>query len=290
MADINSKLEIGVTTGPIRGSRKVHVGALQVAMREIDLEPSSGEPPLRVYDTSGPYTDLEATIDIRACLQPCAANGISRAATSRNTPRARFGPRTNGHPGGPDPLGECRRSRPRCAVRCAPRPLATSPRCTTRAPADHHAGDGIRSRHRENLAWAADRASSRRPGLGLQYPRLRHSRFRPRRVARVPRQSFLQRHPPNRADGRSPPLPSSRSTPYRTPRSPAMSRRSRQDGLVDPLGADTVHDLSTGRTSTPPANGSSPLAGSHRTVPILPGARKVGGVAETSPGRSSATL
>ncbi|MCX7864675.1 MAG: phosphomethylpyrimidine synthase ThiC, partial [Novosphingobium sp.] len=68
MADINSRLEIGVTTGPIRGSRKVHVGPLRVAMREIDLEPSSGEPPLRVYDTSGPYTDPDALIDIRAGL------------------------------------------------------------------------------------------------------------------------------------------------------------------------------------------------------------------------------
>ncbi len=68
MADINSPIEIGVTTGPIRGSRKVHVGKLNVAMREIDLEPSSGEPPLRVYDTSGPYTDPAATIDISAGL------------------------------------------------------------------------------------------------------------------------------------------------------------------------------------------------------------------------------
>ncbi len=68
MADINSPLEIGVTTGPIRGSRKVHVGPLRVAMREIDLEPSSGEPPLRVYDTSGPYTDPDARIDIAAGL------------------------------------------------------------------------------------------------------------------------------------------------------------------------------------------------------------------------------
>ena len=62
MADINSRLEIGVTTGPIRGSRKVHVGSaaipdLRVAMREISIEPTSGEPPVRVYDTSGPYTD-----------------------------------------------------------------------------------------------------------------------------------------------------------------------------------------------------------------------------------------
>ena len=73
MADLNSKLEIGVTTGPIRGSRKIHVPSptmpeVRVAMRAIDLEPSSGEPPLRVYDTSGPYTDPAAAIDIAAGL------------------------------------------------------------------------------------------------------------------------------------------------------------------------------------------------------------------------------
>jgi phosphomethylpyrimidine synthase len=73
MADINSKLEIGVTTGPIRGSAKIHVPSprmaqVQVAMREIALEPSSGEPPVRAYDTSGPYTDPAATIDIAAGL------------------------------------------------------------------------------------------------------------------------------------------------------------------------------------------------------------------------------
>ena len=71
MADINSKFDIGVTTGPIRGSRKVHIGAksgsgVRVAMREIDLE--GGEPSVRVYDTSGPYTDPNATIDINKGL------------------------------------------------------------------------------------------------------------------------------------------------------------------------------------------------------------------------------
>ncbi len=68
MADINSPVEIGVTTGPIRGSRKVYIGDRRVAMREIDLEPSSGEPPVRVYDTSGPYTDPQAKIDIATGL------------------------------------------------------------------------------------------------------------------------------------------------------------------------------------------------------------------------------
>jgi len=70
MADVPARTEIGVTTGPIRGSRKVHVGPLNVSMRAIDLDPSSGEPPLNVYDTSGPYTDPTARIDIMAGLAP----------------------------------------------------------------------------------------------------------------------------------------------------------------------------------------------------------------------------
>ena len=62
---------IGVTTGAIRGSKKIHVAAhsgsgIRVAMREIHLE--GGEDPVRVYDTSGPYTDPEAAIDINAGL------------------------------------------------------------------------------------------------------------------------------------------------------------------------------------------------------------------------------
>ena len=57
-----------VTTGPIRGSRKIYVGPLKVAMRSVDLEPSSGEPSLNVYDPSGPYTDPAVTIDINAGL------------------------------------------------------------------------------------------------------------------------------------------------------------------------------------------------------------------------------
>ncbi|WP_422343119.1 phosphomethylpyrimidine synthase ThiC [Parasphingorhabdus sp.] len=71
MADIPAKTEIGVTTGPISGSKKVHVAAhsgsgIRVAMREISLE--GGEAPVRVYDTSGPYTDPNALIDINAGL------------------------------------------------------------------------------------------------------------------------------------------------------------------------------------------------------------------------------
>jgi len=92
MADINSPVEIGVTTGPIRGSRKVHVAArtgsgVRVAMREIDLE--GGEPSVRVYDTSGPYTDPNAASTSTRASRSCAASGSWPAAMSRNTARAK---------------------------------------------------------------------------------------------------------------------------------------------------------------------------------------------------------
>jgi phosphomethylpyrimidine synthase len=71
-----------VTTGPLPASRKIHVpGAhhrdLRVAMREIDLTPSAGEPPVRVYDTSGPYSDPAIAVDIRKGLPALRAPWIA---------------------------------------------------------------------------------------------------------------------------------------------------------------------------------------------------------------------
>jgi phosphomethylpyrimidine synthase len=74
MADIPSHLETpGVTTGPLPASRKIHVAGqlhpgLRVPLREISLEPSAKEPPVRVYDTTGPYTDPAVAIDINTGL------------------------------------------------------------------------------------------------------------------------------------------------------------------------------------------------------------------------------
>jgi len=60
-----------VTTGPIPGSHRVYVTdetdpSVRVPMREIPLH--GGEEPLTIYDTSGPYTDPDASIDIRAAV------------------------------------------------------------------------------------------------------------------------------------------------------------------------------------------------------------------------------
>ncbi len=100
---------IGVTTGPIRGSRKIHVAVpsspdVRVAMREIVLDPSCSEPPLRVYDTSGPYTDPRATIDIDAGLPPIRSGWIASRGDVESYDRREVRPEDNGQLG-PDRSG-----------------------------------------------------------------------------------------------------------------------------------------------------------------------------------------
>jgi phosphomethylpyrimidine synthase len=99
-----ARTELKVTTGPIRGSRKVHVGKYNVAMREIDLEPSSGEPPLRVYDTSGPYSDPNARIDIMAGLPELRRDWIRDRGDVEEVAQREIRPEDNGQLG-PDRSG-----------------------------------------------------------------------------------------------------------------------------------------------------------------------------------------
>lgn len=70
-----------LSTQPFPASKKVYVEGsredIRVAMREIELSPTqlqNGEteinPAVRVYDTSGPYTDPNIEIDVRKGLKP----------------------------------------------------------------------------------------------------------------------------------------------------------------------------------------------------------------------------
>ena len=84
-------VEPTVTTGPIAGSSKVYrdlkcpgAPALKVPFRRVNL--SNGEH-LDLYDTSGPYTDPDAVIDVHG--RPAGAPG--RGARSRHPAAA--GPR-----------------------------------------------------------------------------------------------------------------------------------------------------------------------------------------------------
>ncbi|WP_377844225.1 phosphomethylpyrimidine synthase ThiC [Bosea sp. UC22_33] len=61
-----------VTTGPIIGSRKIYVAApehpqMRVPFREVVLT-TDAEPPVRLYDPSGPFTETDAKIDLNAGL------------------------------------------------------------------------------------------------------------------------------------------------------------------------------------------------------------------------------
>jgi len=104
MADIPARTELKVTTGPIRGSRKIHVGPLKVAMRQVMLEPSSGEAPVTVYDPSGPYTDENARIDIMAGLPEVRRDWIRNRGDVEEVVQREVRPEDNGQLG-PDRSG-----------------------------------------------------------------------------------------------------------------------------------------------------------------------------------------
>jgi len=95
-------------TKPFPNSQKVHIESprpgVRVAMREITQSPTRDfqgqiiqNPPLRVYDTSGPYTDPAIKIDIRAGLQPLRAEWIAQRGDTETYAGREVQPRDNGY-------------------------------------------------------------------------------------------------------------------------------------------------------------------------------------------------
>jgi len=97
-----SELSAGVTQ-PFPGSRKIYVEGsrpdLRVGMREIlqaDTPASLGaetNPPITVYDTSGPYTDPDVTIDLLKGLPSVRAAWIDERNDTQllDEPSSEFG-------------------------------------------------------------------------------------------------------------------------------------------------------------------------------------------------------
>jgi len=82
-----------VTTGPITGSQKIYSAPdghpdILVPFRQIVLDPSANEPPLNLYDCSGPYTETNAAIDLSAGLPPVRAPWLAARGFAAATPRA----------------------------------------------------------------------------------------------------------------------------------------------------------------------------------------------------------
>ncbi len=99
----NAPTNSAVSTEPLPGSRKVYVegsGGLRVPFREVELAPTrtaSGQAvanlPVRLYDTSGPYTDPAAAIDVTKGLPPLRERWIAeRGPHDRVAPSYRLVP------------------------------------------------------------------------------------------------------------------------------------------------------------------------------------------------------
>ncbi|WP_368925063.1 phosphomethylpyrimidine synthase ThiC [Brevundimonas vancanneytii] len=81
-----------IPTGPRAGSQKVYVAGelfpdIRVPFREVAVHPSANEPPVTMYDSSGPYTDPSVTIDIK--------KGLPRVKSSWQLDRGDIAPVAN---------------------------------------------------------------------------------------------------------------------------------------------------------------------------------------------------
>ncbi len=126
---------------PLPNSRKIYVEGsrpdLRVPMREIaqaDTPASFGaeiNPPLAVYDTSGPYTDPTAKIDIRSGLPPLRARWIEERGDTEELDglTSAYGRARLPTPSSPACASTC------SASRAARSPARTCRKCTTRGAA-----------------------------------------------------------------------------------------------------------------------------------------------------------
>ena len=287
MADYNapavSAAGPSVTTGPIRGSRKIHVGPLKVAMRAIDLEPTSGEPPLNVYDTSGPYTDVAASIDISVGLPELRADWIRARGDVEEVTQREVRPEDNGQlgpdrSGGVDPFPNVRK-------------IVLRARRGANVSQMHYARAGIITPEmeyvatRENLGRAQRAEAAIRDGedFGAEIPDFVTPEFVRSEVARG--RAII---PNNINHPESEPMAIGRNFLVKINANIGNSAvasdvANEVDKMVWSIrwGADTVMDLSTGRNIHDTRewiirNSPVPIG----TVPIYQALEKVGGVAE----------
>jgi phosphomethylpyrimidine synthase len=91
-----------VTTGPLIGSRKVYASGcahpdLRVPFREVAVHPSANEPPVTIYDPSGPYTDPAVTIDINTGLARTRADWVKARGDVEEIEGREVKPEDNGN-------------------------------------------------------------------------------------------------------------------------------------------------------------------------------------------------
>jgi phosphomethylpyrimidine synthase len=274
-----------VTTGALPASRKIHVPGtlhpdIRVPMREIALHPSAGEPPVTVYDASGPYSDPAAEIEI--------AKGLPRLRkvwiAARGDTEAYEGRRVQAMDNG---FAEGARLTPEFPVRHRPR-RATGGKAVTQLA---YARAGIVTPEmefvaiRENLGRAAAKEALERDGesFGAEIPDFVTPEFVRDEVARG--RAII---PVNINHPESEPMAIGRNFLVKINANIGNSAvTSSMEEEVEKMvwatrwGADTVMDLSTGRNihnirDWIIRNSAVPIG----TVPLYQALEKVGGIAE----------
>jgi len=280
MPDVPARTELKVTTGPIRGSRKVHVNG--VAMRAVDLEPSSGEPPVILYDTSGPYTDPQQRIDIMAGLSELRREWIRARGDVEEVAQREVRPEDNGQlgpdrSGGVSPFPNVRKKVLRARSGCSVTQMHYARRGIITPEMEYVAA-------RENLGRSATSTQARDgESFGASIPDLITPEFVRDEVARG--RAII---PNNINHPESEPMAIGRNFLVKINANIGNSAvasdvASEVDKMVWAIrwGADTVMDLSTGRNIHDTRewivrNSPVPIG----TVPIYQALEKAGGIAE----------
>ena len=99
--NVQAKTVAAVATGEIPGSRKVYEPGklfpdIRVPFREVAVHPSAGEPPVTIYDPSGPYTDPGVSVDIEAGLARPRDAWVLARGDVEETPAREVKPEDNG--------------------------------------------------------------------------------------------------------------------------------------------------------------------------------------------------
>lgn len=95
-----------IPTGPRAGGVKVYVAGelypdIRVPFREVAVHPSANEPPVTMYDSSGPYTDPSVTIDIKRGLPKVKSSWqLDRGDIAPVAEPREVKPEDNGHASG----------------------------------------------------------------------------------------------------------------------------------------------------------------------------------------------
>ena len=252
-------------------------------MRAVDLEPSSGEPPVTLYDTSGPYTDPRARIDIMAGLPELRRDWIRARGDVEEVAQREVRPEDNGQlgpdrSGGVQPFPNVRKRVLRAQARRQRHADALRP------PRHRHARDGIcrhprKPRPRSARSTPPATAKTSAPQSPTSSPPSSSATRSPAAAPSSPTTSTT----PNPSRWRSAATSWSRSTPTSaTAPSPPTSRPKSTRWCGRSAGAPTRSwTSSTGRNIHDTRewivrNSPVPIG----TVPIYQALEKVGGIAE----------